>query len=235
MPSPNSLASTLCDGSQFPAEHDQGRSGFPHDAIPRRHLSDLGSGSTFRGDQRSGRSCYDVQVDIQDCDVNAGLLSGYLSIKGLTEDWPTLCTFFQGEIIGPHHEFLTRKWESTARIDLEHWSRFPAFSPYEKAFHEQGRLPQGSREGTQTPAGGALVHDCFTSDYVFMRWKEMFLVPDYRIKSISGASFAGFYYIMYQRSTGCIDGFYYHENSERYQRLTLKHVARRSFPAFEFA
>lgn len=31
--------------------------------------------------------------------------------------------------------------------------------------------------------------------YVFMRWKERFLVPDHHVSHITGASFAGFYYI----------------------------------------
>ena len=44
--------------------------------------------------------------------------------------------------------------------------------------------------------------------------KELFLVPDYRIKDISGASFAGFYYICFQKSTGTIEGYYYHKSSE---------------------
>ena len=34
----------------------------------------------------------------------------------------------------------------------------------------------------------------------FMRWKEHFLVPDHRIVSIPGASFAGFYYCVYERA-----------------------------------
>jgi hypothetical protein len=49
-----------------------------------------------------------------------------------------------------------------------------------------------------------------------MRWKELFLVPDYRIKDITGASFAGFYYICFQKSTSTIEGYYYHRNSEQY-------------------
>lgn len=82
------------------------------------------------------------------------------------------------------------------------------------------------------------------SDYVFMRWKvslklylfiylppvvnfalwicllcfphpkEQFLVPDHTIKDISGASFAGFYYICFQKSTATIEGYYYHRSSE---------------------
>ena len=44
--------------------------------------------------------------------------------------------------------------------------------------------------------------------------QEHFLVPDHRIKSISGASFAGFYYICVQKSTQTILGLYFHQNSE---------------------
>ena len=44
--------------------------------------------------------------------------------------------------------------------------------------------------------------------------QERFLVPDTSISTVDGASFAGFYYIRYQRSTGSITGFYYHRTSE---------------------
>lgn len=49
-----------------------------------------------------------------------------------------------------------------------------------------------------------------------MRWKEHFLVPDHTIKDISGASFAGFYYICFQKSKANIEGYYYHRSSEWY-------------------
>lgn len=42
-------------------------------------------------------------------------------IKGLTEDFPHLTTFFQGEIIGKKHPFLTRKWDADEEIDRKHW------------------------------------------------------------------------------------------------------------------
>ncbi|POI35254.1 hypothetical protein CIB84_000996 [Bambusicola thoracicus] len=56
--------------------------------------------------------------------------------------------------------------------------------------------------------------DLKNGDYVFMRWKEQFLVPDHTIKDISGASFAGFYYICFQKSAASIEGYYYHRSSE---------------------
>lgn len=44
-------------------------------------------------------------------------LCGYLMIKGLTEEYPTMTTFFDGEIISGKNPFLTRKWEADEEID----------------------------------------------------------------------------------------------------------------------
>jgi hypothetical protein len=49
-----------------------------------------------------------------------------------------------------------------------------------------------------------------------MRWKERFLVPDHRVNNVDGASFAGFYYICYQRSTNEIKGFYFYFNNHEW-------------------
>ena len=48
-------------------------------------------------------------------------MCGYLKIKGLTEEYPTLTTFFEGEIISKKHPFLTRKWEADEDVDRKHW------------------------------------------------------------------------------------------------------------------
>lgn len=69
---------------------------------------------------------------------------------------------------------------------------------------------------------------------LFFRWKEHFLVPDHTIKDINGASFAGFYYICFQKSTATIEGYYYHRSSEWYQSLTLTHVPEHSIQIYEF-
>lgn len=50
-------------------------------------------------------------------------LCGYLKIRGLTEEYPTLTTFFDGEIISSRHPFLTRKWEADEDVDRKHWVR----------------------------------------------------------------------------------------------------------------
>lgn len=48
-----------------------------------------------------------------------------------------------------------------------------------------------------------------------MRWKEHFLVPDHRVRTISGASFEGFYYICFNQVQGEVNGIYFHSKSER--------------------
>lgn len=38
-------------------------------------------------------------------------------IRGLTDEFPRLTTFFDGEIISEKYPFLTRKWEADEEID----------------------------------------------------------------------------------------------------------------------
>ena len=100
----------------------------------------LYSGSRFVGHQKSKGNQYDVEVILQVCCFHFNLpshstlilcfqyvnieecyLCGYLKIKGLTEEYPTLTTFFDGEIISEKHPFLTRKWEADEDVDKKHW------------------------------------------------------------------------------------------------------------------
>ncbi|KRX83150.1 Glucose-induced degradation protein 4 -like protein [Trichinella sp. T6] len=173
----------------------------------------LYNGSRFNGCQKSKGNSYDVEVIIQHCNLEEEYLCGYLMIKGLTDDYPHLTTFFHGEIIGEKHPFLTRKWDADEEIDRKHWvrldqSKFFAFNKYKKMFNSDN-------------------FDCLAlkqDNHVFMRWKEQFLIPDYQVRDIHGASFAGFYYIALNLLNGVIEGYYYHKNSEWFQSLNLKYV-----------
>ncbi|KPM04277.1 Vacuolar import and degradation protein-like protein [Sarcoptes scabiei] len=178
----------------------------------------LYSGSKFGGYQKSKGNSYDVEVVFQNVDELNSYLCGYLMIRGLTEEYPTLTTFFDGEIISEKYPFLTRKWEADEDIDRKHWNRFQSFAKYSKTFNcdnfDYKQL------------------DC--TDYIFMRWKEHFLVPDHTVKDISGASFAGFYYICFMKSKATIEGYYYHRQSEWFQSLNLKHIPENSIQIYEF-
>ncbi|KDR73517.1 hypothetical protein GALMADRAFT_615219 [Galerina marginata CBS 339.88] len=135
-------------------------------------------GATFQGTQKSGRNSYDVNVTIVDVNFAASTLCGYLRIRGLTDDWPELTTYFDAEIIGNRYGFLTQNWGATQHEDLVHWSRFPAF----KHIRHEAQRPH-------------MTLDDRDRGVVFMRWKERFLVPDHLVQDINGASFAGFYYV----------------------------------------
>ncbi|KAK8029838.1 Glucose-induced degradation protein 4-like protein [Apiospora rasikravindrae] len=222
---------------------------------PTSYSSFLRPGSKFHGTQQSERQIYDVQVEIKYVDLKESFLCGYLKIQGqfessttvktdppfvggsfeaqgklsepppsgdrLTEDNPTLTTYFEGEIIGSKYHFITNhdSWGATEKIDLNHWNKFTAFRSYSK----------------QARKGPVHIPDLHNKENIFMRWKEHFLVPDHRVRTINGASFEGFYYICFNQREGGISGIYFHSRSEKFQQLELKHVEDRGcFGAMEF-
>ncbi|GAA5859153.1 hypothetical protein JCM1840_003778 [Sporobolomyces johnsonii] len=145
----------------------------------------LHPGATWKGVQRSGRNSYDVCVKFDSVDVSSGTLTGTLEIKGLTPELESLITFFEGEIIGETGPgFLTNKYGATELDDMRHWRRFPPFT--------RNRLDEQMIKPNLNLRGAA------NRPYLFMRWKERFVVP--RDLSIHGASFAGIYYACRFRS-----------------------------------
>jgi len=178
----------------------------------------LYSGSRFQGHQKSKGNRYDVEVVLQHVDEESAFLCGYLKIKGLTDEYPTLITYFDGEIISNRYPFLTRKWDADEDVDRKHWGKFVAFYQFAKKFNSDAFNYEQLQD----------------IDFVFMRWKEHFLIPDHKVTDINGASFAGFYYICFQKSTSSIEGYYYHRNSEWFQSLTLTHVPDHTPATFEF-
>jgi hypothetical protein len=161
-----------------------------------------------------------VEVEIKHVDMRESFMCGYLKIKGariiaipqtwmtqtnastgLTEDHPSLTTYFESEIIGSKYTFITQhpEWGSNEKVDRQHWARFPAYKPLSK---------YSSRPELVTK-------DWMQKEHLFMRWKEYFLVPDHRVRTISGASFEGFYYICFNQLSGGIEGIYFHAKSEK--------------------
>jgi len=172
----------------------------------------LRPGSVFIGSQQSGRSTYEVEVELKSVDLSKSYLCGYLKIQGLTESHPEIVTFFESEIISEHHSFFTDKkeWGSNDKFDIQHWTKFqnwrnslPVKRILEKNYVHKNPLSHNN---------------------IYMRWKEKFLVPDAKVENIDGASFAGFYYISFNQKTGNISGLYFHKSSEKFQQLELSYV-----------
>lgn len=80
-------------------------------SIPKT-LACLQPGSVYVGTQSSQRCEYQVTVMLKEVDIPASRISGYLQIEHLTSEFPQLTTFFEGEIIGREHRFITGKWVS---------------------------------------------------------------------------------------------------------------------------
>lgn len=188
--------------------------------LPSYTSSYLRPGSKFVGKQRSDHSTYEVHVELKHVDIAESFLCGYLKIKGLTEDHPTLTTYFEGEMIGDKYTFQTRRpeWNSNEKNDFQHWLQFPAFRP----LLNKAKQPEFSYVNFAQ------------QEHIFMRWKEHFLVPDHRVRQIHGASFEGFYFICFNQVTGTVDGIYFHSKSERFQKLHLEHVEEKTFACVEF-
>jgi len=172
--------------------------------LPNSTSSFLKPNAKFVGTQQSDRQRYDVSVEINHVDMAESFLCGYLRIQGLTDDHPTLTTYFEGEIIGTKYTFQTKhaEWGSNEKVDMAHWARFPAWRPLSK----QAKKPDFSYKNYAQ------------RENIFMRWKEYFLVPDHRVRTIMGASFEGFYYICFNQLSGSISGIYFHAKSERLVR-----------------
>ncbi|GME81364.1 unnamed protein product [Ambrosiozyma monospora] len=169
--------------------------------------------SSFVGSQESGRATYEVKVDLKEVDLSRSHLCGFLTIHGLTDSHPEITTFFKGEIIGPHYSFYTdhEMWGSTKGDDLQHWGRFPSWRNLD--FDPDFDF-----------ANDHIYQNAYNNEYLYMRWKELFLVPDAKIKDIRGASFAGFYYVCFNQYRGSISGLYFHRCSDRFQKLELAHI-----------
>jgi hypothetical protein len=134
-----------------------------------------------------------------------------LCLPPQTQEFPVLTTFFEAEIIGEKHSFETQKWSASHETDQRHWSKFQAFNPHMSTFASGAKIERTAIDQD---------HAVFT----FMRWKEMFLVPDHTVRVINGASFAGFYYCCYDATSCTLHGYYYHVGSELFQSLHLKHI-----------
>ncbi|KAJ1677046.1 hypothetical protein EV182_006995, partial [Spiromyces aspiralis] len=164
---------------------------------------DLHKGSRFVGQQTSSNRHYRVEIELLYVDLISSQLCGHLTIHNLTPELPTLITFFESEVIGTKsHSFQTLSWKAGTDIDRNHWSKFDHFRKYHDCFDKPG-------------FDYRLEHE----DVVFMRWKERHLVPDHKLSHVHGASFDGFYYVCYEPKKRSITGFYYHNNSELYQKL----------------
>lgn len=92
--------------------------------------------------------------------MHTSFLCGFLRIQGLSLDNPSLTTYFEAEIIGPHYSFQTRRpeWGASERTDLDHWTKFPALRQ-----SKQGKSIKNTWDKAYKKP--------LEKEYIFMRWK----------------------------------------------------------------
>lgn len=183
----------------------------------------LRPGMKFTGFQFSGSNQYKVDVKLIDVDLELGFISGSLTIYELTDLNPKITTFFDGEMIGPHHSFETKNinWGSSWNNDVQHWARF---DPWRKL-----------NLNLNQPDNSTYYENPLGNQFLYFRWKELFLLDDPHMTDIKGASFAGFYYICFNQVDGALQGMYYHKFSDKFQRLMLSPIDSTSYSVFEYA
>jgi hypothetical protein len=106
----------------------------PSNPIPPKVIPGLEPFTSFQGFQQNGSTRYKVTVLLLTTNLSQSTLSGYLYIQGLTDKFPSLTTFFDGEIIGKKYSFVTNRYQADRMVDQQHWSRFEEFD--EKYFEE---------------------------------------------------------------------------------------------------
>jgi hypothetical protein len=198
------------------------------------HPSVLHLGAVYEGIQKSACHKYDVQVVLKSVDLAHDYLCGYLRITGLTEMYPELTTFFEAEVISPraipsseaiaskNNTFRTgHRWRSTNEVDFAHWCKFDAFL---ELLRERG-LIEKSIDAIDLDTLRSWSPLDANAPGIFMRWKERFLVPDYKVERIEGASYEGFYYMYFDRPQQRFEGYYFHDtDSDQYQQISLQYV-----------
>ncbi|KIK19387.1 hypothetical protein PISMIDRAFT_629406 [Pisolithus microcarpus 441] len=193
-------------------------------------------GATFTGSQRCGCNSY----SITDIDLLSSFLCGYLCIHGVTEDWPELTTYFDGEIMGNWHGFLTQKWEASEQVDMLHWQRFPAFHYLVISYTVVVNLSITGfyyicmEFNLWSPASTAL---CPTMVPEGSEAATSTLLPprhchcDLSVQRAGNGSSIG---PCCPLLAAMVSGFYYHLKSELYQQLSLTHVVQTFSSMFEF-
>ncbi|CAI9287546.1 hypothetical protein Lser_V15G26005 [Lactuca serriola] len=168
----------------------------------------LSVGQAFSGTQNVSSPQKDeawrVNVRIQGCDLDHGYLCGTMEALNVPMADTPVVTFWEGEIVDTkNHTFFTNKWKATSEVDIEHWTKFPSFSPLL----------------SQVEVDGGKSLDLSNYQYIFMRWKEQYFV---NVGADCGLTIAGFYYVCFSCVDGSINGYYYDPNSSPFQKLELK-------------
>lgn len=170
----------------------------------------LEEGAYYAGEQTTSNGSFKIDMKVNKFSLSQSFLCGTFKIYNLTSQYSILKTYFEGEMIGTNYPFDQRE------DDLYHWERFPTWN---RSFVD---MPH-----TYNP---------YCDKHLYLRIKELFLLPDPTVDKISGASIDGFYYCCYFKNTDSFGGFYQVAGPCRHgtQQLVLVRVPEKYSQSADF-
>lgn len=168
----------------------------------------LESGSKYKGEQLTNNGSFKIEMKIDFVDLNQEYICGTFDIFNITDNHDLLTTYFEGKIMGKT-QYLSDSCLSLNQTDIAHWSLFPEW----RAEHTKSQK----------------LYDIENSDYIYIKIKEMFMLPDPNVKYIPGASIDGYYYCCYYKQLDFIAGHYFYNNSSNLvsQQMMLERKVER--------
>lgn len=233
--------------------HDKYAEHFLNEKVPSAEIPQfvnqyLRPNAKYVGEQQSSVGIHDIRVELKTVDLVNSVVTGFFQISGLTDEHPLITTCFKGEII--NNPLKSRGWNDNSVSPVKDYT-------FITDNHEWGSFPQNDLDHWKTlvRSSGAMSEDSLRrslqdiysgstdSLFIYMRWKEEFLVPDSRIKQLKNASFEGFYYVVLNIGggpadhdseafstriiPGTVSGLYYHTQNDKFQSLSLRYVEER--------
>lgn len=142
----------------------------------------LDTGTLYTGEQTTTTGYFKIDMTIDKLMFDESLICGTFTIYDLTPKIKTIKTYFEGQFIGEKYSFQEKE------DDVFYWARF---HEWRYKFLEFPKL-----------------YDPKTSKHLYIKIKEMFLLPESRNSEISCASIDGYYYCCYHKRSDCFSGFY---------------------------
>lgn len=142
----------------------------------------LKTGALYTGEQTTTSSFFRIDMSIDKLIFFDSLMCGSFTIYNLTPNIKTIKTYFEGQIIGDKYKF------SDNPDDIHYWARFYEWK------HKYIDFPDS--------------YNPKNSNFLYIKIKEMFLLPEFKNVHLSSASIDGYYYCCYHKKTDSFKGFY---------------------------
>ncbi|KAF9763112.1 Glucose-induced degradation protein 4 like protein [Nosema granulosis] len=177
----------------------------------------LERGAIYSGEQLTNSGSFKIEMKIDSVDFDQEIMYGTFQIHNLTDKYELLSSFFESVMMGNKYEFAGDE------TDTVHWGMFPE---WRNELKKQRERPIHNNKNKHDLASYKIKE----SDFIYLKIKELFLLPDPNLKSIPGASIDGYYYCCYYKKLDCFAGHYYFKNATNQvsQQILLERVFKKT-------